>query len=291
MDIELRHLRSFLVVAEELNFTRAAAELRVTQPSLTRTIRKLEEILGVRLFDRNTRRVILTPSGEQLKNELVLILNRLDEALWAHRGVVSMKLGFTWLLPDGWAQQAVATFEGVTGTRVDLVRRDEPLAGVEKGAVDVAVLRGAVSDHTLRVIPLFQEPRVAAVSRVSPLAARDRFRWEEFVDYPLVINEISGTTRTDLWPDIGQPPVAVVCRNFDEWQEAVAADQGVGIIAKTAEHRGVHPAIRFVPIDGAPLVPVVLAYPRHGAHPLAARFAAIAYDLGPPAYLREAEQT
>jgi DNA-binding transcriptional LysR family regulator len=285
VDIELRHLRSFLVVAEELNFTRAAAELRVTQPSLTRTIRKLEEILGVRLFDRNTRRVVLTPPGERLKTELSLALRRLDDALWAHRGTVSLRLGFTWLLPDGWAQQAVARFESATGTRVDLVRRDEPLAGVESGAVDVAVLRGAVPDHNLLVIPLFTEPRVAAVSKASPLAKRDSIGWTEFVDWPLVINEVSGTTRTTLWPQHSRPPVGVVCQNYDEWQEAVAADHGVGIIAKTAQHRGVHPAIRFVPIDGAPPVQVVLVYPRHGAHPLAARFAAIAYDLDPPDYL------
>jgi DNA-binding transcriptional LysR family regulator len=85
VDIELRHLRSFLVVAEELNFTRAAAELRVTQPSLTRRIRKLEELLGVRLFDRNTRRVLLTPPGEQLKRDLGVLLRKLDDTLWAHR--------------------------------------------------------------------------------------------------------------------------------------------------------------------------------------------------------------
>lgn len=287
MDIELRHLRSFLVVAEELNFTRAAGELRVTQPSLTRTIRKLEEILGVRLFDRNTRRVVLTPSGERLKTDLSLALRRLDDALWAHRGAVSLRLGFSWLLPDGWAQQAVARFETATGTRVDLVRRDEPLAGVDTGAVDVAVLRGAVSDQRLRVIPLFEEQRVAAVSKTSPLAKRDSIGWHEFADWPLVINEISGTTRVDLWPPHRRPSVGVVCQNFDEWQEAVAADHGVGIISKTAQHRGVHPAIRFVPIDGAPLVQVVLAYPRQGAHPLAARFAAIAYDADPPTYLHD----
>jgi DNA-binding transcriptional LysR family regulator len=85
VDIELRHLRSFLMVAEELNFTRAAAELRVTQPSLTRTIRKLEETLGVRLFDRNTRRVLLTPPGERLKRDLDVLLRRLDDTLCAYR--------------------------------------------------------------------------------------------------------------------------------------------------------------------------------------------------------------
>lgn len=270
------------MVAEELNFTRAAAELCVTQPSLTRTIRKLEDILGVRLFDRNTRRVELTPPGERLREELSVVLLRMDEALWAHRGATTLRLGFTWLLPDGWAQRAIAQFERTTGTRVDLVRRDESLAGVDRGAVDVAVLRGPVAARNLRIIPLFEEERIAAVSRVSPLAKRSRIHWDEFADWPLVINTISGTTRPDLWPADRRPPVSVVCHNFDEWLEAVAADHGVGIVTKSAQHRSMHPAIRFVPIDGAPPVQVVLAYPRQGTHPLATRFAEIAYEVGPP---------
>ncbi|NEA03071.1 LysR family transcriptional regulator, partial [Streptomyces sp. SID10116] len=61
--VELRHLRGFLAVADELNFTHAAAVLRVGQPALTRTVRALEDALGTRLLERTTRRVALTEAG------------------------------------------------------------------------------------------------------------------------------------------------------------------------------------------------------------------------------------
>ena len=66
MDVELRHLRSFVAVAEELNFTRAAEKLHLAQPALSAHVRQLEERVGCRLVERTTRRVSLTPAGEAL---------------------------------------------------------------------------------------------------------------------------------------------------------------------------------------------------------------------------------
>ena len=76
--MELRHLRYFAAVAEELNFTRAANRLHTAQPSLSQQVRQLEEEIGTSLFERDTRKVQLTPAGRALLKETREILRRTD---------------------------------------------------------------------------------------------------------------------------------------------------------------------------------------------------------------------
>src|SRR6476661_7204182 len=96
---ELRHLRCFVVAAEELNFTRAAARLHVAQQSLSSTIRLLEQSLGVRLFDRTTRVVKLTTAGESLLPAARRIIAEADSAFAAVRAVAEgwpeVEIGFS----------------------------------------------------------------------------------------------------------------------------------------------------------------------------------------------------
>jgi DNA-binding transcriptional LysR family regulator len=99
--MELRHLRYFVGVAEMLNFTRAAQQLRVAQPALSRQIRQLEDELGVQLFKRNRREVRLTPSGEIFLREARALLDRSAEAVrltqTAHAGQTpQLNLGYVW---------------------------------------------------------------------------------------------------------------------------------------------------------------------------------------------------
>ena len=102
--MELRHLRYFVAVAEELNFTRAAARLHIGQPPLSMQIRALEDEIGVRLFERTQRRVTLTVAGERLLLHARTILSAVDDAVTdaqrAGRGEVGeLRIGFTSSLP------------------------------------------------------------------------------------------------------------------------------------------------------------------------------------------------
>ncbi|MFE0133506.1 LysR family transcriptional regulator [Streptomyces sp. NPDC059037] len=272
--IDLRHLRGFLAVADELNFTHAAAALRTGQPTLTRTVRALEQALGTRLLTRTTRRVELTEAGQRLREELAPLLTRLDAALRAPLAEPPLlRLGFTSVLPEACVTLSSA-FKAATGAGVRLVRRDTPLAGLESGACDIAVVRGDIPPGAaVHTRALLHEPRIAVVARgAAELAGRRVVDWTELADVPLVVNTVTGTTRPELWPEGRRPRLACTADNFDEWLEAVAAGHGVGVVPEPVARRHTHPALRHVRLKNAPPVAVHLAVPARDAHPLAGRF-------------------
>ncbi|MFE0102815.1 LysR family transcriptional regulator [Streptomyces sp. NPDC059009] len=273
-NVELRHLRGFLAVADELSFTHAAATLRTGQPVLTRTVRALEEALGTRLLERTTRRVELTDAGRQLYAEVAPLLSRLDAALRAPAAEPPLlRLGFTSLLPDT-VPAAVTAFKEATGARVRLVRRDCALAGLTAGACDLAAVRGDLPpDAAVRTVALPSEPRVAVVARGSALLAGRRVvDWAELAGLPLVVNTVAGTTRPELWPGPLRPRLACTADNVEEWLESVAADHGVGVAPEPVARRHRHPGLRRVRLKNAPPVPVHLAVPARDPHPLAERY-------------------
>ncbi|MEV6700360.1 LysR family transcriptional regulator [Streptomyces sp. NPDC051453] len=267
--IELRHLRAFTAVARHRSFTRAAEELLITQPALSRTVAQLETALGVRLLDRSSRHVELTDTGAEFLVHSERTLASFEAAVAAARHESTLRLGFSWLLPDPWARRTIARFERDTGARVDLVRRDDPLDALDRSAVDIALLRGSRPvEPPRRTMHLYDEQRVAVCARDSETAEAGHLEWRDAADWTLVVNTASGTTGPWTWPEGDGPRRLVETANFDEWLESVAAGRGIGIVPEVAEHRIHHPAVRFLPLTGAPPSPVRLAYlPDAGARP------------------------
>ncbi|HZZ46954.1 MAG TPA: LysR family transcriptional regulator [Pseudonocardia sp.] len=272
MDVELRHLRAFSTVARLKSFTRAAEELLITQPALTRTIQQLESVARVRLLDRSSRHVDLTSAGEVFLEHVERVLGELERAFDTLRQHVSIRLGFSWLLPDPWAQNTMDRFERVTGSTVNLVRSDDPLSAVQQSKIDVALMRGRVDSTHVRVVHLFDERRVAVCGLRSPVAGRDHVDWSEIPSLPLVVNIVSGTTGPWSWP-AGQGPKEIIeTTNFDEWIESIAAGRGIGVVPEVAMRRNIHSRVKFVPVSNAPLSPVSLAFLPHVQEGLMRRF-------------------
>jgi DNA-binding transcriptional LysR family regulator len=272
MDVELRHLRAFEAVARLRSFTRAADELAITQPALSRTVRQLEAAMRVTLLERNSRHVDVTGVGKVFLAHVERILGDLDRAFAAVREQVSLRLGFSWLLPDPWAQHAVERFEQATGSTVHLVRSDDPLTAVQQNKIDVALVRGKVRSSTLRVVHLFDETRVVVCSVRSVLAQQDQLEWSDIPRWPLVVNIVSGTTGPWSWPAGQGPDKVVETTNFDEWLESIAADRGIGVVPQVAMRRNIHPALKFIPLVHAPSSPVSLVFQPHGQDALMRRF-------------------
>lgn len=284
MDVELRHLRAFVAVARSGSFTQASGQLLITQPALSRTVQQLENSLQVTLLDRTSRHVELTAAGREFLGHAERVLADLDVALASIRTQVMVRLGFSWLLPDPWAQRAVSRFEQATGAAVSLVRSDDPLTAVEQAAIDVALIRGIIPGSSpVRRVHLFDEVRVAACSEHSPLASYERLDWDEVPGWPLVVNTVSGTTGPWSWP-AGQGPARIIeTGNFDEWLESVAAGRGIGVVPDVAMRRNIHSAVRFIPLVNAPPSPVSLAFLPRVHQALMRQFveAAVAAARGP----------
>ncbi|GAA5053685.1 LysR family transcriptional regulator [Nocardia callitridis] len=275
MDIELRHLRAYVVLCDEANYTRAAARLHLTQPSLTRTIQQLERIVEVALVDRTSRRFALTEDGVRLREHAMRIVADADAAVAQLRARAALDVGFSWLLPDAWFASARRAY-AETGGRLVLHRVDDPLAALESRVIDVAVYRreGRLP-RQLRARRIATERRVIAVAASSPLAEAADLRWADLGSHPLVVNPVTGTTDAGSWHPRDPNRRVVLCANFDEWLELIAADVGIGGVPELARDRAPHPGVVYRGVPDAPESHVYLLW-RADPPPAVRRFLELA---------------
>lgn len=184
--MELRHLRYFVCVAEELHFGKAAERLGISQPPLSQQVRALEDELGVRLFDRTSRRVRLTEAGAHFLPEARRTLDQADRAAQAarlaHHGELGrLSLGFSPSVPFvSEVVNALARFRGAyprVNVELNELPRDEQISGVERGTLDIGILRAfspVALPSRFHATRLQREGLVLAMRRDHPLARRDR---------------------------------------------------------------------------------------------------------------------
>jgi DNA-binding transcriptional LysR family regulator len=182
MDVELRHLRYFVAVAEELSFTRAAERLHIAQPPLSTQVRNLEAELGVELFDRSRRQIALTDAGELLLDEARVLLVQVEQALSATRKAGTgetgrLTIGF---IPSASTSTLPAHLRAFRGRYpgVELFLRelppDELVAQLHAGALDVCFLYLPFDDDRLEQVVVAREPLVAALPEDHRLAGSER---------------------------------------------------------------------------------------------------------------------
>ncbi|WNE94291.1 LysR substrate-binding domain-containing protein [Streptomyces luomodiensis] len=177
----LTQLVSFVAVAEELHFTRAAERLRMTQPPLSRQIQLLEHDLGVQLLDRTNRTVRLTPAGRSFLNEARTILRQAEAAALSARQVSAgeagaIAIGFT----GASAHSSLGPLLDVArsampGTEIvlrEMVTRDQ-LEAITGGSLDLGMIRPSSTGPDLATRPAIREGLLAAVPREHPLAEGD----------------------------------------------------------------------------------------------------------------------
>lgn len=195
MEPELRHLRYFLTVAEELHFGRAAARLQIAQPPLSQQIRRLEGAIGVELFHRNKRRVALSAAGTALVPYAQRAQREVDRGIEAARRASrgetgALTIGFIEAAADSILPEAVRGFIAEY-PRVDLALREMPvpeqIAGLRSGAVDIAIVRPPAGAGEMRAERVLDERLLVAVPISHPLATRKRLAPSSLADLPLIL--------------------------------------------------------------------------------------------------------
>lgn len=274
---EVRHLAYFVALAEELNFTRAAARLNVVQQALSAGVAQLETLVGVRLFERTTRRVRMTAAGEDF-------LPRAREALAA----VDLALATARRHADGAAGHLAVGLSSTTGLpatpqllrafadrypEVELEVRHftfaDPYAGLLTGETDVAILRPPLST-ALELHELAREPRYVTLPSDHPLAGRDEIAFAEVADEPWM------DTDTDpVWCAFWMcaehrtrpPRVGAICTSLDELFEAARAGRALGMVPESVARSRAWPGLAFVRVaDVEPSVAAVACRPGEARH-------------------------
>lgn len=178
--MELRHLRYFIAVAENLHFGRAAEALGISQPPLSQQIQTLELEVGARLFDRTNRRVALSEAGRLFLDEARQVLAQVDKAADVARRAQlgelgELKIAFTSSAPfNSSISKAIHAFR-TAFPAVHLHLREmssqEVADALQENAVEIGFMRPLPLPETLHPVELFREPLVAVVNASHPLAA------------------------------------------------------------------------------------------------------------------------
>lgn len=246
MTAELRHIEAFLAVARCGNFTRAAVELHVSQPALTVQIRQLEAALGVRLFDRNSRTVGLTPPGRELVapfERVLLDIRTIVEGAHdfaAHRrGVVSVACLPSIaadLLPRAIA--ALATRHHGIVVRVRDVVAARVLELVKSGEVDFGVGSCGPPDRELSEQPFLADRLAAFVPRNHPFADRRYVRLREVATHPIILTGRDSSVRELVERALKQERLSIQVAQEATYMATalgmVAAGLGVAILPHVA---------------------------------------------------------
>jgi len=261
-DVELRDLRIFLVLADELHFGRTAERLGISQPTVSEAVRVLESRLGVKVFDRTSRRVRLTPAGEALKRGLVPALSAVDQALaqtselsGAVRGL--LRVGFVLTTEGPALSRLIAAFHTrYPGCEVRLqeVETFDAYRALRRGDIDVLCNWLAVDEPDLTAGTAFAHyERALAVAATHRLARQRAVSIEDLADEEVAL--LPPTTPPAVY-DLLVPPRTPAGHPIRRTQPVQTINE---ILSLVARGRIVHPTSSAVPIfnrDDVTLVPI-----------------------------------
>jgi DNA-binding transcriptional LysR family regulator len=262
MDAHLRNLRYFVLVAEELHFSRAAERLHVSQPALSKQVRQLERELHFPLFHRDRRRVELTAAGEALLPAARRLLADWDASLAAaearaiEEGKV-LRVGFQTSVGGGLYQAIAARFAELRPDWrlvLSLHAWSDPTSGLLDKSADVAYLwLPAGAEDTIEVQLLRSERRFVALPAGHRLAGRKGLQMADLLEEPFVALPAEAGPLRDYWLALdargGRPArVGAEAATPDETFEAVATGHGVVLIAEGNTTVYPRPGIVFRPV-------------------------------------------
>jgi DNA-binding transcriptional LysR family regulator len=281
--LDLRKLRYFVAVAEELHFGRAAERLYIAQPVLSRQIRKLEQELGTELFLRTSRNVALTPTGLQLLNEARSLLAAADATRRRMEGIASGEASLTvgFFIGDDFTSARRAFSEAHPYVAINLLRTYwyDQTEVVLDGRADVAFVHLPIDDQGLELVPVRSEPRVAVLPVTHPAAGKREISIEELADDPVIIQRGANPGwqafhNVDPRPDGRRPRAGPEVDNVEEKLQHVAARRAISFLPASLAAAFTHAGIAYVRVTDIPPIKVCLARKAGPTSALVAAFVA-----------------
>ena len=279
-DLELRLVRYFTVVAEHRHFGRAAAELRVAQPSLSRQIRHLEQQLGARLLDRTPQGTRLTEAGEVFLPRARALLRSAAQAAAATQPS-RVTVGYTIGLIITPAVRILRRQHPDADVQTLHLDWDEPREALLDHRVDAAVTRLPLRTDGLHVTILYDEPRMLLVSLDHRLAGKESVTLDDIAGEPiprLPDPAWNAYWRIDPRPDGTPAPDGPLVEAIEDKNELIAAGQAVAIIPGGFPPGTIRPDLTTVPLHGVEPSHVVLATRADDRGRLVAAFRKAAQD-------------
>jgi len=266
IDLAVRHLRSFLSVAEELHFGHAAERLGIAQSALSQQVRRLEDAVGAQLLTRTSRRVALTPAGEVLADGAGSVLLQLERIVQQTRAAQAGEIGTIVIGAQGAALATLvpsiiaALTKRAPGLQVDLrqLTSEEQAAGLLSGALDAGLVREVAPRPNLETEMLLEEPVHAVVSASHPLAERSVIDLSELAHEPFVLWRRAGSPAffdqlTAACRAAGfSPTIAYEMRGIEARLGLVGA--GLGVALEAASYAPTSRTnVRFLSLSGNPI--------------------------------------
>ncbi|MFF1838658.1 LysR family transcriptional regulator [Streptomyces sp. NPDC058231] len=262
-DIDLRLLRYFVALAEHRTFTRAADALHLTQPSLSRQIRRLEQQLGARLLDRTPHGSRLTAAGEVLLPHAQTLLSTAARATALTRAAAEptrITIGYTTNIIITPAVRELRRRHPDADVNTAHLSWHEVRPALLDGRVDAVVTRLPLQTAKLHVTVLYDEPRVLVVPLDHRLAGRESVALADFTDEPLI--RASDPARDAFWridprPDGSRAPDGPLVEDLEDKLELIASGRAVAIVP--ALDGRIRPYLTTVPLRDVEPSHVVLA--------------------------------
>lgn len=284
--IELRHLRYFVAVAEELHFGRAADRLHMAQPPLSQQIRQLEEALGFQLFHRTKRSVELTEAGQVFLEDCRKIFRQLEQAIQTGRQVSRGEIG---QLVIGFVSSAAynvlpeilrSVRALLPDVRLELheITTDQQLQWLRDGRIDVGFVRPPIEDDSFSQRIIFQEPLVVALPEHHPLACRPQvplsaLAGEAFVLFPRGLAPGLYDQIISLCQQVGfSPNVVQEAIQMQTIISLVAAEIGIAIVPSSLENLQRTGVVYKSLQESTPQATIALIWRTADASPIVQRF-------------------
>lgn len=272
--MELRYLRYFVAVAEELSFTRAAERLHMAQPPLSQQIRRLETRLGVTLLRRTKRRVELTEAGRIFLRQAYQSIHAIEQGVLlaqrADRGEIGqLAIGLLVYISYTLIPPILRTFRArypEVNVVLRLLTNTQQIAALRSGQIDVSFMRPPVNDPEIATKLISRERFILAMPATHPLAGKAAVSIKQFANDPFIMyaRELGPTFHSEILAFCGKagflPKVALEVSQINAAVGLVGSGIGVALVPQSAQRVHLDDVVYRPLVERAPNVDVLLAW-------------------------------